>query len=170
MTTADTREPESTEPQDPAEREALSLPPVPEGFVITPCDDVGPDPDLPDAMPPDAELIATLEWSWSPASSLILSAYLSLDRTGQRWVLWHRVFDDEQWTWDPAEPRATAPCCGLKPHAAALLLMAHGWKHPDIRPTSGCFHMVSDPGLLDEDELELIENAVWPEDRAARDE
>jgi len=162
MTTEEANSADSIESPDTTGRHASGLPPVPEGFAITPCDHAGPDPDLPDALPTDAERIATLEWAWSPASSLILSVFLSLDRTGQRWVLWHCVFDDEQWTWDPAEPRATAPRCGLERHTAALLMLAHGWRHPAIRPSSGCFHMVSASGLLDEDEFEVVEKAVWP--------
>ena len=162
MNTGDAMEPESTDLAETDRQAGCTLPPVPDGFVVTPCTNPKADPHLPAKPPRGAHHVATVEWSWSPGSSLILSVLLSLDSAQRRWVLWHQTYDDETWTWDPPRPVATAPRCALEPRTAALLMLAQAWTDPDMRPSSDVFQMVSDPGLLDENELEDIEKVVWP--------
>ncbi|MFN7751287.1 MAG: hypothetical protein ACK5TE_03365, partial [Pseudomonadota bacterium] len=97
-------EPESTDLAEADRQAGCALPPVPDGFVVTPCTNPKADPQLPAKPPRGVHHVATVEWSWSPGSSLILSVLLSLDSTQRRWVLWHQTFDDETWTWDPPRP------------------------------------------------------------------
>lgn len=121
-----------------------------------------PDPAFLDGVPGSAEFLARVDWYHSPFSSLMLELYLSVDSAGQRWLLWHRSYDDNKESWGDGEVAASVPCGGLDAQSASLLLLEAAWRSPSRRPSSEPFHCVDRTGLLDEDELFALAEKVWP--------
>ena len=88
-----------------------------------------------------------------------------LQRRRKHWLLWVKHYDDNWGRWE--RPAAFARCSregfGEDDKAAAMILTA-AFLREDIRGyDSGLdrFHMITDTGLLSEEELEAVACSVW---------
>jgi hypothetical protein len=70
-----------------------------------------------------AELLCTIEWSWSPVNERMESYYLQRGRT--HWILWIKRYDDNWGKWEKPIAIARCPWRGLSDSKdAAMILLA----------------------------------------------
>ena len=108
----------------------------------------------------DLELICTVEWSWSSYHERIDSYYFGV--TDTEYELWSHYNDEstgnKNW------------CCCVVANKTAIgiveapaWLLEHLWRHESTESSIGLFDMVSEDGLLDQDEVIQIGKAIWSE-------
>lgn len=108
----------------------------------------------------DLDFICITEWTWSHYHERINSYYLGI--TATEYELWSHYNDESTGTkkW----------CCcvvanktGVKIIEAPEWLLEHLWRHESAESSIGMFDMVSEEGLLEQDEVHQIGQSVWPE-------
>ena len=108
----------------------------------------------------ELDFMCTVEWSWSSYHERIDSYYFGL--TDTEYELWSHYNDEstgnKNW------------CCCVVANKTALgiveapaRLLEHLWRHESAESAIGLFDMVSEEGLLEQDEVIQIGKAVWPE-------
>jgi hypothetical protein len=118
-------------------------------------------PHVPAKRPRSARYVGQVEWAWSPMHSRIDAYYLSTDRTHARWLLWLRFYDDNWSRWEDGDVVAWAPRRGgLRPAAAAKLLLADWWRSERDDGVDR-FHWVNGEGLLDSGDMTEAGDAAW---------
>ena len=107
----------------------------------------------------ELDFICTVEWSWSSYHERINSYYLGITDTEVE--LWSQYNDEST--------GGTGWCCcvvadkaPIKAHEAATMLLEYLWRHESSESSIGLFDMVSEEGLLEQDEVIQIGKAVWP--------
>lgn len=108
----------------------------------------------------ELDFMCTVEWSWSSYHERIDSYYFGL--TDTEYELWSHYNDEstgnKNW------------CCCVVANKTAVgiveapaWLLEHLWRHEGAESSIGLFDIVSEEGLLDQDEVIQIGKAVWPE-------
>jgi hypothetical protein len=108
-----------------------------------------------------ADLLCTIEWSWSPVHERMESYYLQRGRT--HWILSLKRFDDNWGKWE--KPIAIARCLwnGLAYDKDAAMILLVAVLTEEIRYYSsdpGRFD-INNTGLLSMEELDAVADAVW---------
>ena len=108
----------------------------------------------------ELDFMCTVEWSWSSYHERIDSYYFGV--TDTEYELWSNYNDEstgnKNWC-----------CCVVASRTAVGIdkapewLLEHLWRHESAESSIGLFDMVSDEGLLEQDEVIQIGKAVWPE-------
>jgi hypothetical protein len=111
-----------------------------------------------------ADLLCTIEWSWSPVNERMESYYLQRSRT--HWVLWQKQYDDNWGKWE--KPVAIARCpwkgLGYDKDAGMILLAAVLAENRRYDPYLDRFHSIH-TGSLSIGELDAVADTVWGETR-----
>ena len=114
---------------------------------------------------PESSIYAfTAEWWYSPASTRIDNYFISKDKSGNYWVLWNSWFDDN-WFKDEEDVLAEIPV-GEAPDikSAAKLLIAKAWREEKGASSLDHPEFISQTGLLDVEDIEIIADGIWNED------
>lgn len=108
----------------------------------------------------ELDFICTVEWSWSSYHERINSYYLGITDTEVE--LWSQYNDEST--------GGKGWCCCVVANKTAVgiaeapgWLLEHLWRHESAESSIGLFDMVSEEGLLEQDEVIQIGKAVWPE-------
>ena len=108
----------------------------------------------------ELDFICTVEWSWSSYHERINSYYFGV--TEEEYELWSHYNDEstgnQNWCCCAVARKPSVP----NPRAPAWLLDAL-WRHESAESSIGMFDIVSEEGLLEQDEVIQIGRAVWPE-------
>ena len=108
----------------------------------------------------ELDFMCTVEWSWSSYHERINSYYFGL--TDTEYELWS-CYNDE------STGNKNWCCCVVANKTAVDIveapawLLQHLWRHESTESSIGMFDMVSEEGLLEQDEVIQIGKAVWPE-------
>ncbi len=108
----------------------------------------------------ELDFMCTVEWSWSSYHERIDSYYFGV--TKDEYELWSHYNDEstgnQNWC-----------CCAVAKKTAVHITRAPAWllealwRHESAESSIGLFDMVSEEGLLEQDEVIQIGKAVWPE-------
>ncbi len=108
----------------------------------------------------ELDFMCTVEWSWSPYHERIDSYYFGV--TEDEYELWSHYNDEStgghNWCCCVVAKKTAAPIT-----RAPAWLLEYKWRHESAESSIGWFDMVSEEGLLEEDEVIQIGRAVWPE-------
>ena len=108
----------------------------------------------------DLDFMCTVEWSWSSYHERIDSYYFGV--TEDEYELWSHYNDEstgnQNWC-----------CCVVAKKTTVHItkapgwLLEHKWRHESVESSIGMFDMVSEEGLLEQDEVFQIGKSIWPE-------
>ena len=107
--------------------------------------------------------LCTLEWHWSPANDRMEAYYLHRSRT--HWMLWLRVYLDDDGF--PNQDIGIVKCrlSGLCKHDAAMLLLAACLDRARREDEIDRFHSINPfsikRGLLSPQEIDAVGDVVW---------
>ena len=108
----------------------------------------------------ELDFMCTVEWSWSSYHERIDSYYFGV--TKDEYELWSYYNDEstgnQNWCCCAVAKKTAIPIT----KAPAWLLEAL-WRHESAESSIGLFDMVSEEGLLEQDEVIQIGKTVWPE-------
>ena len=108
----------------------------------------------------DLDFMCTVEWSWSSYHERIDSYYFGV--TEDEYELWSHYNDEstgnQNWCCCVVAKRTAVPVS-----RAPGWLLEYKWRHESAESSIGMFDMVSEEGLLEQDEVIQIGKAVWPE-------
>lgn len=108
----------------------------------------------------ELDFICTVEWSWSSYHERINSYCFGVSE--EEYELWSHYNDEstgnQNWCCCAVARKPSVP----NPRAPAWLLDAL-WRHESAESSIGMFDIVSEEGLLEQDEVIQIGRAVWPE-------
>jgi hypothetical protein len=122
-----------------------------------------PDPEIvydSDRLRGDLDFMCTVEWSWSSYHERIESYYFGV--TKDEYELWSHYNDE-------STGNRNWCCCAVAEKSAVPIARAPAWlletlwRHESAERSIGLFDMVSEEGLLEQDEVIQIGKAVWPE-------
>ncbi len=122
-----------------------------------------PDPEIvydSDRLRGDLDFMCTVEWSWSSYHERIESYYFGI--TEDEYELWSHYNDE-------STGNRNWCCCAVAEKSAVHITRAPAWllealwRHESAESSIGWFDMVSEEGLLEQDEVIQIGKAVWPE-------
>ena len=108
----------------------------------------------------ELDFMCTVEWSWSSYHERIDSYYFGV--TDTEYELWSHYNDESTGN------KNWCCCAVLKKTALGIVeaptwLLEHLWRHESAESSIGLFDMVSEEGLLEQEEVIQIGKAVWPE-------
>ena len=106
----------------------------------------------------ELDFICTVEWSWSSYHERINSYYLGMTDTEVE--LWSQYNDEST--------GGTGWCCcvvagkaPIEAQKAATMLLEYLWRHESAESSIGLFDMISEEGLLEQEEVIQVGKAVW---------
>ena len=109
---------------------------------------------FPEIMPPDAEYVATVEWSWLPGHDRQDTYYISKDDAEEYWILWVELLDDIE----PSQPYAYGIDANYSEDVAVRKLLKVAWSGDSLDK----FHGVTSEGLLSVGDLDdIADTVVW---------
>lgn len=106
----------------------------------------------------ELDFICTVEWSWSSYHERINSYYLGMTDTEVE--LWSQYNDESTGGigWCCCVVAGRAP---IEAQKAATMLLEYLWRHESVESSIGLFDMISEEGLLEQEEVIQVGKAVW---------
>ena len=106
----------------------------------------------------ELDFICTVEWSWSSYHERINSYYLGITDTEVE--LWSQYNDESTGGigWCCCVVAGRAP---IEAQKAATMLLEYLWRHESAESSIGLFDMISEEGLLEQEEVIQVGKAVW---------
>ncbi|BEQ13138.1 hypothetical protein [Desulfoferula mesophila] len=145
-------------------RKSLVVPERPEGFICHRAGDENLPPELvAKEIPEEAQFLAGVFWSWSPAHCLVDRFFLSSNEQDNHWLLWLQ-WANADWEWK-TELYAFGPKRDVPPETAALYLLVDAFSYDRQKERlTTAFHEIDEEGLLKLPHLRAIARIAWPDD------